>query len=317
MPRIEAQTTTARSGLDHTFQLRTKDGMLTAADSDRDLASLASPRRGGAGHPFGRQSWPHWREEAARRLEPLGVVVSVLTLWEILSRTSVLPREALPPATEVGAALYDDIVAAEIWLSIWQSVSAWMLGLAVVVFTAIPTGILLGRSRLAYRATHLVIEFVRPIPTVAALPLLILVYGIGAKLAVILVVLTAFWPLLIQTMYGTRDIDPVARDTVRVYGLSRRRQLTMVILPSVLPYIATGMRLSAVLALLMAIGASLVAGGDGLGAAIANAESGGQVSLMYARIVMAGVLGLAVTALVSIIDRKLLHWHHSRRVVQR
>jgi NitT/TauT family transport system permease protein len=246
-------------------------------------------------------------------LEPVAVVVLVLASWEALARLGALPRASIPPVTTILGKLVSDAQTSALWLSVWQSLSAWMLGLLVVTGVAIPIGVFLGRSEVAYRLTHLLVEFVRPIPSVAALPLLILIYGTGVKLAVVLVILTAFWPLLVQTMYGVRDVDPVALDTGRAYGLNRRQLLARIVLPSALPYIATGMRLSAVLALVIAVGASLVAGGAGLGAAIANAETSGATALMYARILVAGLLGLLVTVGVGWLERRMLHWHASQR----
>ena len=251
----------------------------------------------------------------SRWLEPAVAVAVLVGIWELVSRLGVLPDRDFPPATQIFLALIDDVQTSELWLGIADSLRSWALGLAIVTVTAIPAGVLIGTFRTVQRCTQLLIELVRPVPTVALLPLLILIYGTGVQLAAALVVLTAIWPLLIQTIYGVQDADPVVRDTGRAYGLSKLQQYRYIVIPSSLPYLATGMRLSATLALVAAIAASLIAGGSGLGAAISSAASGGSTDLMYARVFVTGLLGLAVTLLFVQFERRALHWHHSYREV--
>lgn len=246
-------------------------------------------------------------------LEPALVVVCVLALWETLSRTGVVFERALPPPTRVADALVDDVQTAYLWDSVWLTAKAWALGMGIVVLVAIPLGILLGLSRLAMRYTLLTLEFLRAIPSIAALPILMLLYGIGFKLTVVLVILGSIWPLLIQSAYGAQDVDPVARDTARVYGVGKFRRLRLVVLPTAAPYIGTGLRLSGVIAMILAVAATLIVGGGGLGTAIAQAEQSGQTALMFDRIFVAGVLGLVVTITLSALERRLLRWHPSMR----
>jgi len=248
-----------------------------------------------------------------RVLEPAVVVLGALLLWEVLARTGVLFQPALPPPSEIGESLVDDVQTRYLWQSVWMTVKAWAVGLSIVIAVAIPVGIVLGMSRFASRATILTFEFLRAIPSIAALPILVLLYGVGFKLTVVLAVLGAMWPLLIQTMYGVQDVDPVARETARVYGLGRVRQFRLVVLPSAAPYIGTGLRLSGVIAMLLAVASTLIVGGDGLGSAISTAENTGQPALMFDRIFIAALLGLTVTIFLTAVERRLLRWHPSVR----
>jgi ABC-type nitrate/sulfonate/bicarbonate transport system permease component len=245
--------------------------------------------------------------------EPALVVVCALGLWEVLSRTGVVFEQALPPPTRIADSLIEDVQTAYLWDSVWLTAKAWGLGMAIVVLIAIPLGIFLGLSRLAMRYTLLTLEFLRAIPSIAALPILMLLYGIGFKLTVVLVILGAIWPLLIQAAYGAQDVDPIARDTARVYGVGKFRRMRLVVLPTAAPYIGTGLRLSGVIAMILAVAATLIVGGGGLGTAIAQAEQSGQTALMFDRIFIAGVLGLIVTITLSAIERRLLRWHPGLR----
>jgi ABC-type nitrate/sulfonate/bicarbonate transport system permease component len=258
---------------------------------------------------------PPARARILRVAEPLACVVAALAVWEIVSRTGLVYEPSLPPPSTVASALATDIQSGSLWVSVWMTVKAWLLGMAIVLGIGIPLGAVIGLSKILSRASLLTLEFIRAIPAIAALPVLVLVYGVGFKLTVVLITLGALWPLLIQTMYGVRDVDPVARDTARVYGLSRLQIFRLVVAPSAAPYVATGLRLSAVTGMILAIAATLIIGGSGLGAAIAEAQQTGQIPVMYDRIFIAGLLGVTVTLVLRAVERRVLRWHPSMRAV--
>lgn len=247
----------------------------------------------------------HW-------LEPTIAVVGLLLLWEAVA-VFVLPSgSGFPPFSAVVHQLLLDLANSHLGYGLFITVLSWGAGMALVLVVAIPTGLLLGAVDPLYRGVGLTMEFIRTIPAIAALPILIFAFGVGFRLTVLMIVLTAVWPLLIQTMHGVHNVDPVLKDTARIYGLSRMQTFRTVVLPGSLPYVATGLRLSGTLALVLAVATPLIAGGDGLGALIGNAADSGQSALMYARVFLCGILGLAVTALLVAIERRMLHWHPSQ-----
>jgi ABC-type nitrate/sulfonate/bicarbonate transport system permease component len=117
----------------------------------------------------------------------------------------------------------------------------------------------------------------------------------------------------VQTLYGVQDVDPVATDTARSFGFSKRQQLLRVTLPSAVPYIATGIRMASTVALILAVTAELVIGSAGLGREINIARSGGNVELMYALIIVTGLLGWVLNIGLARAERRVLHWHPSQR----
>src|SRR5206468_11281504 len=118
------------------------------------------------------------------------------------------------------------------WIAFGQTARGWALGLAIATALAVPIGILLGSSELAARAFRVPIEFLRPIPSAALIPLLFLTLGTSLKSEVFLATFGAFWPLLVQTMYGVHDVDPIAVDTARAFGVPRHTRLWKITLPS-------------------------------------------------------------------------------------
>ena len=243
------------------------------------------------------------------------MVLALLVVWELLARTGVLPGRALPPPTAIGRAFVADVQQAAVWKALGSTMGSWAIGLAAVVVVGVPLGLLLGVNRIAYLATQPSFEFIRTIPSIAALPLLILMFGTGLKLAAVMVFLGALWPVLIQTMYGVRDVDPATKDTGRAYGLGRSQLFTRIVLPSALPYIATGIRLAAVIGLLLSVASSLIAGGGGIGFMITNASFSGVPELAYARIALTGIVGLLLTLLLTFAETRILFWHTSVRKV--
>lgn len=244
----------------------------------------------------------------------LSVLVG-LALWELLPRAGILPQEYIPPASVVLPQLGELMTQQSFWLDVRDTLSGYAAGLALSVCTAIPLGLMIGVNPYLYRATRAIVEFLRPIPSVALIPLAILVYGITFDMKVFLVTFATFWPLLIQSIYGVQDVDPVARDTARSFGLGRVAIFFRVALPSAAPYIATGLRLASALGIILAITAELVAGVDGLGKAILLAQSAGANELMYALIVATGVLSYALSAALRRLERYVLRWHQSHREV--
>jgi ABC-type nitrate/sulfonate/bicarbonate transport system permease component len=268
------------------------------------MSALAGQVRGSAGTR--RRALPDWA------LPWIGILV-VLTTFELASRTSVVSSRNFPPVSEMFKALGDLVVTAGFWDSVWNTLQGWALGLGIAAVISIPLGIVLGTSRLLYRALRGLVEFLRPIPSVALIPLAVLVYGTGLESKVFLAAFASIWPLLLQTIYGVQDVDPVATDTARSFGFSRAQRLIRVTLPSAVPYIATGVRISSSVALILAVTAEIVIGAPGLGRDVNLARQGGAFDLMYALIIATGLLGWGLNVLFTRAERRVLHWHPSQQ----
>jgi ABC-type nitrate/sulfonate/bicarbonate transport system permease component len=253
------------------------------------------------------------RPRVPDRLLPWVSVLGVLVLFELAPRIGLLNSRDFPPISQTLSTLADQAVGSDLWTAIGNTLAGWALGLGIAAALAIPLGVVIGSSRLLYRSLRGVIEFLRPVPSVALIPLAILVYGSGLESKVFLAAFAAFWALLVQVLYGVQDVDPVATDTARSFGFSRVQRLYRVTLPSALPYIATGLRIASAVSLILAVTAELVIGSSGLGRSINVARSGGDVKLMYALIMVTGLVGLALNFIFVGAEKRVLHWHPSYR----
>lgn len=261
------------------------------------------------------------RDERARLRAPglveglvfLLSIAAALAFWELISRTGVISERDLPSMTTTVGELKSMASTADFWTAFGQTVRGWAIGLGLATVLAVPIGILLGSSQIAASAFRVPIEFLRPIPSAALIPLLFLTLGTTLKSEVFLATFGAFWPLLVQTMYGVRDVDPIALDTARSFRLSPAERLYRVTLPSAVPYIGTGLRISSAVALILAFTAELFMGTPGLGQKMNYAESFGLNDQVYALALATGFLGIGIHLLFTAIERRALRWHPSQR----
>lgn len=240
-------------------------------------------------------------------------VLGVLVLLELIVRAGLIPSRYFPPMTDTASALGSQLGQAAYWSAVAHTLEGWAIGLAIAIVIAVPAGLALGFNDVLFHAARPLVELLRPVPSVALIPLAILVYGTGLTSTLFLVVFASVWPLLIQTLYGARDLDPVQRETARSFRIPRRDRMLRVTLMGAVPYIATGLRIASATALILAVTAELIIGSAGLGRAINVARQGGAVADMYALIVTTGLLGWALNSLFGLGERRVLRWHPSQR----
>ncbi|MGY1625364.1 ABC transporter permease [Geodermatophilus sp. SYSU D00965] len=245
-------------------------------------------------------------------LGSIGLIALVL-LFEVLPRIGVLPNQFFPTSSQIGSALIDQLGQPDFWTALLDTLQGWALGLAIAAVAGVVLGIVIGSSHFLREFTASTIEFLRPIPSVALIPLAVLLFGTQIESKLLLVVYAAFWQMLIQVLYGVQDVDPVAQDTARAYRFGFLARIRYVTWPTALPYVMTGLRLSASVALILAVTAELVIGNPGLGNRIAVAQSSGAIAATYALVVVTGLLGVAVNLVFRFIERRALSWHPSQR----
>jgi ABC-type nitrate/sulfonate/bicarbonate transport system permease component len=247
----------------------------------------------------------------------LGLLGAALAfgVCEAVSRAGLVRRDYLPPASEVlvravrlaGDGAFLDGVGA--------TLRAWALGLGLACAIAVPLGLLLGAVPGVEAAVRAVVEFLRPLPSVALIPLVSLLLGSGTRTEVTLIAYASLWPVLFNTLYGLGETDPLARDTLRAFGFGRLAVLWRVELPSTAPFIAAGLRISAGVALILAVATEILSGfGQGLGIFIAQAQTATDGTLdVLAAVVWAGCLGLVVNGVLVAVERRSFAWARERR----
>jgi len=276
-------------------------GVLTGPDPD-----LAPPGPADAD----RRRAPGQGRDAA-----LGVagLLTVGAIVELLPRLGVVSDDSMPPASAMVGELVTQLGEGDFWTALVHTLRGWALGLAIAMAAGIVVGVIIGSVPFLRSLTTTTIEFLRPIPSVALIPVVFLIFAQGIESALVLVVYASFWQVLVQVLYGVADVDPVVRDTARSYRFSRWAVVRTVVWPTALPYVITGFRLAAAVALILEITAELFIGTPGLGKTIGNAQSSGNPTLTYALVIVVGLIGVGVNLGARALERRVLRWHVSQR----
>ncbi|MFF4724179.1 ABC transporter permease [Streptomyces mirabilis] len=240
-------------------------------------------------------------------------LAAFLALGEAVPRLGLVKEAYFPPTSRIADALGQEVTDRAFWTALGDTLTGWALGLAIAIGAGVVVGLLVSVVPYLREATASTIEFLRPIPSVALIPLAVLLYGTELRSVLLLVVYASFWQVLVQVLYGVQDVDPVAEETARSYGLGPWARVRHVLWPTALPYVMTGVRLAAAVALILAVTAELVIGAPGVGARIAVAESSQAVPDMYALVVVTGLLGLLINVGARTVERRALAWHQSVR----
>lgn len=247
------------------------------------------------------------RAEAA--LGVVGVLGSALVL-EMLIRLDVITGSGLPLPSAVADQAWSLLGDDDFWTQIIYTLREWMLGLVIASVVGVVLGGLMGASRTVFKLLSLTVEILRPLPAIAVGPLLVLLIGSGMLPIALTVAIACTWPILFNSMYAAKAVDPVAIQTARTLHVSPLGILTQVRLPAALPFMFTGIRVAASIGLIVAVSAELLFGdGSGIGGYILLAStSASDLDAVYAATLVAGVMGVLVSVLFAVADRLLFGW---------
>ncbi len=252
-----------------------------------------------------------------RRVQPvlLGLlgILGFLALWQLAATVGWVNGKYVPPPTEVFATLGRMVLDLHYWRTIGNTLITWAIGLGIAGVLALVLGTVIGMVPVLRRYSRTTVEFLRPIPSVAIIPLAILMLGLDRDASLVIVVYATFWQIFIQVLYGVADVDPVARDTQRSFGISASSRFRHLVLPTALPYIMTGIRLGATVALILTVTGELIIGADGIGRLLTQRATAADYAGVYALVLTAGALALVINLLVRVVERRVLAWHQSVR----
>jgi NitT/TauT family transport system permease protein len=253
-----------------------------------------------------------WVRDRAWARGLLGIVAFLL-LAELIGAVAI-SRSVLPLMSTIIVQAAELLGNGKFLVDLGATVEAWAIGMVIAVAAGVPIGLVLGSVPVVRSATRAVVEFLRPIPSVALIPLVALVLGPGLRMDDTLIVYAAIWPVLLNTIYGLDDVDPVAKETLRAFGFGRLSVIWRVSLPAAAPFIATGIRIASSIAIILNISTGIITGridGDGIGAFISDAYNAGTINPALAAAFLVGFLGLALNALLLWGERRALPWHRA------
>lgn len=254
------------------------------------------------------------RARPRRLLLGLAGIATFLVLWELVSRAELLNPQYFPPASSVLTTLVQNATLTGFWAAVGVTIATWALGMLIAFCLAAPLGIVIGLSPFLTKLTRSSVEFLRPIPSVALIPVAVLALAVPMQQSLLIVVYGAFWQIFVQVLYGVADVDTVAMSTARSYGFSWIQRIRDVVFPTMLPYLVTGVRLAASVALILTVTLELVVmASHGIGWEIARSRDAALYESTYALVLVAGLIGVVINLGVRYVEKRALSWHQSVR----
>lgn len=243
------------------------------------------------------------------------LLVVVLIAWQLIA--GWVDSQSVPSIAPTWSAATGLLGGAAYWSAVGATLQSWAIGLGVASAIGVPLGLIVGSSAVTMRLTRGVVEFLRTLPSIMLVPLVVLVFGSTVRMKVILIVLAAVWPLMLQAAYGAREIDRLARESVRAFHVPWGLRVLHLFLPSAAPLIATGLRVAATIGLLISVGAEIITSAPGIGDEIAIGQTNGDSARAWVYILTAGALGVGINLLLALGERRVLFWHASQRAATR
>lgn len=214
-----------------------------------------------------------------------------------------------PPLATILERFQLHFLSANVSDTLLPSLANLAAGFVLATFLGIVVGLLLGLTRWANSLTAPIIHFFRSLPGPALLPLFMVLFGIGTEMKISIIAFTAFFVVLLNTIDGVRSNDPRWSDVCSSYHIAGWRQLAMVILPGASPHIMTGVRVGLQISLLLMVVSEMLASTGGVGFLILQSQQQFRIPDMWAGIIMLGLLGFILNAILDPIERSILKWH--------
>ena len=239
-------------------------------------------------------------------------VAAFFAAWYLVTAIPLVPTNLLPPLSQVGAAFLDVLRHGYRGTSLGQDIGATLgrclLGFALATLLGVPLGIWMGRSRRFTAAVDYIIQFMRPLPPLSYLILLILWLGTGDASKVALLFLAAFPTIVSAATSGVRLVNQQRIQAALACGASEAQVFRYVVLPSALPMVMTGLRISLAGTFSTVVAAELLAASDGLGWMVFSASQFLRTDIVMMGILILGALGMALNWGLLAIDTRLVHW---------
>ena len=240
-------------------------------------------------------------------------VAGAILIWELIRALRIVDPRDLPAFLAIFRTALQGLWGGELAVAIVATIGSWAPGLFIAAVLGVAAGIALALMPRLEVATRPLLEFLRPIPSVALIPVALLVLGIGLQMQLFMIAFASIWPVLFSTKAGVESVDPRFLETGRVLGLGKAARMARIVLPSTLPFVATGLRTASAIALVLAITVEMLTGRPGIGFYIENVRLNGLITEMWAAILVTGVLGYLVNALFMALERIALPWSPENR----
>lgn len=251
------------------------------------------------------------RSAVALRIISFCVAAGVVTMWQVVANLRLVSPVFLPGPDRAWASLVRGFTEGDLMAKVVGTLEHMVFGWLVASILGIALGALIGSSRRARDYIAPMLEFLRPLPVSAVIPLAIALLGLSQAMALSVIAFGAIWPMLLATVHGFAAVEPRLYEVARSLHMSRMAVIFKIGLPSASPDILAGMRLSVTVSLILSVVCEILAGLDGLGHWILLSARAFRSADLFAGVILLGVIGYLSSLIVALAERKLLVWRTS------
>jgi sulfonate transport system permease protein len=238
----------------------------------------------------------------------VAVGFALVGVWQLAADARLISPVFFPGPDRAWAALLAGLQSGELGPNIAATVQRMFYGWFVASVAAIALGALIGVSATARAYLGPTLEFIRPLPASAIVPLTIALVGLSDTMVLIVITFGAVWPILLATVHGFAAVEPRLYEVSRALRLSRWEVITKIALPSAMPDILAGMRIGLTVSLILTVVGEMLASRDGLGMWILLAARSFRSADLFAGVILLGLIGYASAQILALAERRLLRW---------
>lgn len=239
-------------------------------------------------------------------LVSLVLPVAIIIAWWFVSANSTSPF--FPPLSKIFEA-FGQTWPLHVTSDILPSLGRMLAGFLIASVVGVVLGALFGRVRIIAEALNPVLQFCRSLPATALVPVAIVLFGIGDTPKILLIAFVSCFPIMLNTIDGVRNVDPVLEDVTRSFRLTRMQRVRWVQINAALPQVISGMRVALSLSFVVMVTTEMLGSTNGIGYVTLLAQQGFQIPLMWSGLILLGLIGLIINAIFVVVERSLLRWY--------
>jgi ABC-type nitrate/sulfonate/bicarbonate transport system permease component len=234
--------------------------------------------------------------------------LALLATWQLLAELKIISPIFFPSPTRTLGELWWQVSEGQIWKPLEATATRMFFGWALASLAGVVLGAAIGSSRTARDYLEPLLEFMRPLPASAIIPVAILFLGLSQEMSIAVIAFGAVWPVLLASVHGFASISPQLLEVSATLRLSQLEFLRKIAIPAALPDILAGARVSLAISLILAVVTEMQASQPGLGQNILLAQRTFRSPELYAGVVTLGIIGFAVNHAIILFERRLLRW---------
>jgi len=236
-------------------------------------------------------------------------ILILLGIWEILSKANLLNPFFLPAPTKILESFIDLLADGQLIIDLLVSLKRVLFGFLISVLTAVPLGLFLGINKKIKHLVNPLINFIRPIPPIAWIPLAIIWFGIGNTTSYFITMIASFFPIFINTITGVEDIPQKHLDVAKSFGVDKKILLIHIIIPYVFPFILSGMRIGLGIGWMAVVAAEMISAFSGLGYSIIINQEMLRMDRVLVNMITIGMAGLLLDTFVLKLKNRFIQWN--------